>query len=517
MSKAASIAQVSAKGSFHLLWGLVISTIISAVGTIFIARLLGSDLYGLYAIALTSPNLITIFRDWGVPSAMIRYASQYRAEQRATEVRSIIMAGLVFEIAMGLALTVASLTLSNYLAINVFNRPTIAPLIQVASFSIFSTSLISAATAAFTGSDRMELNSIMIICQSVVKTALMIALVALGLGTSGAVIGFTISALIAGLIGMLFTWFIFKNLPRQDHFKLEIKAYITEMLKYGVPLSLSTIVAGSLAQYYAFLLPIFVLDNAVIGNYGIAQNFVVLISFFATPITTMLFPAFSKLDFQKDKETLKNVYQFSIKYASLLVVPVATLVMSLSDPAVSTIFGSTYEKASLFLALLAIMYLYPALGNLSAGNLLSSQGQTKLVLILALVTAAIGFPVGSILIPLFGVTGSIVGSLALYWVRKYYDLTVDWNASAKITLSSGITGALTYLIVAQLGFANWIRLIIGVIVFVLILIPTMLFTRAITKPDLVNLRIMIAGLGPLNKVIGKIFDVIEKIMTALKL
>jgi O-antigen/teichoic acid export membrane protein len=200
--------------------------------------------------------------------------------------------------------------------------------------------------------------------------------------------------------------------------------------------------------------------------------------------------------------------------------------MSLSDPAVSTIFGSTYETASLFLALLAIMYLYPALGNLSAGNLLSSQGQTKLVLILALVTAAIGFPVGSILIPLFGVTGSIVGSLtiglpslfiALYWVRKYYDLTVDWNASAKITLSSGITGALTYLIVAQLGFASWIRLIIGVIVFILILIPTMLFTRAITKPDLVNLRIMIAGLGPLNKVIGKIFDVIEKIMTALKL
>jgi stage V sporulation protein B len=526
MSKAASIAQVSAKGSFHVLWGLVISTVISSVGTIFIARLLGSDLYGLYAIALTAPNLITIFRDWGVPSAMIRYASQYKAEQRATEIRSIIMAGLIFEIAMGLTLTVVSLTLSDYLAINVFNRPTIAPLIQIASFSIFSTSLISAATAAFTGSDRMELNSIMVICQSTVKTALMIALVALGLGTSGAIIGFTISALIAGLIGMLFTWFIFKNLPKQGTLKLEIKAYITEMLKYGVPLSLSTIVAGSLAQYYAFLLPIFVLDNAVIGNYGIAQNFVVLISFFATPITTMLFPAFSKLDFQKDKETLKNVYQFSIKYASLLVLPVATLVMSLSDPAVSTIFGSTYGTASLFLAMLAIMYLYPALGNLSAGNLLSSQGQTKLVLILALVTAAIGFPVGSILIPLFGVIGSIIGSItiglpslfiALYWVKKYYDLTVDWGASAKITLSSGITGALTYLIVAQLGFASWIRLIIGVIVFVLILIPAMLLTRAITKPDLNNLRIMIAGLGPLSKIIGKIFNVIETIMTALKL
>jgi O-antigen/teichoic acid export membrane protein len=240
----------------------------------------------------------------------------------------------------------------------------------------------------------------------------------------------------------------------------------------------------------------------------------------------MLFPAFSKLDFQKDKEALKNVFQFSIKYASLLVVPVATLVMSLSDPAVSTIFGTTYGTASLFLALLAISYLYAALGNLSAGNLLSSQGETKLVLILALVTAAIGFPAGTVLIPLFGVIGLIIGSLtvgfpslfiALYWIKKHYNLTVDWNSSAKITLSSAITGGLTYLIVAQLGFASWIRLIIGVMVFVLILIPTMLFTRAITRSDLNNLRIMIAGLGPLGKLIGKIFNVIEKIMTALRL
>jgi hypothetical protein len=73
------------------------------------------------------------------------------------------------------------------------------------------------------------------------------------------------------------------------------------------------------------------------------------------------------------------------------------------------------------------------------------------------------------------------------------------------------------LIVAQLGFASWIRLIIGVMVFVPILIPTMIFTRAITRSDLNNLRVMIAGLGPLGKLIGKIFNVIEKIMTALKL
>jgi hypothetical protein len=69
MSKAGDIAKVSAKGGFNYLWGMVLSTVISAVGTIFIARLLGSDLYGLYVIVFTAPTLFAIFRDWGVNSA----------------------------------------------------------------------------------------------------------------------------------------------------------------------------------------------------------------------------------------------------------------------------------------------------------------------------------------------------------------------------------------------------------------------------------------------------------------
>ena len=68
MTKAAEVANVSTRGGFHLMWGLVISTVISSVATIFIARLLGSNLYGLYTIVLITPTLIGVFRDWGINS-----------------------------------------------------------------------------------------------------------------------------------------------------------------------------------------------------------------------------------------------------------------------------------------------------------------------------------------------------------------------------------------------------------------------------------------------------------------
>ena len=424
-----------------------------------------------------------------------------------------------------MGLSAISFVFSGYLATNIFHRPEITSLIQIASISILAGGLINAATAAFTGIEKMELNSIMLICQSIIKTAIMIILVILGLGTSGAVLGYTFAMIIAGLIGVALIWTQLKNLPKLSNGKLEIKAYIKSMLSYGAPLSLSAIIGGFQGQYYHFLLPIFyITDNTAIGNYGIASTFIVLISFFATPITTMLFPAFSKLNPQKDRETLLNVFQFSVKYASLFVVPVAALVMCLAEPAISTLFGETYSSAPLFLALLGISYLYTSFGNLSIGNFISSQGKTTFILYLTLIQAAIGFPVGYILIMQIGVLGLIITSLvtgiptaiiSLYWIKKHYGLTVDWRSSAKILLSSAIAAALTYVLILELGFSSLIRLLIGVVFFAFVFVVAVLVTRTLNKSDIDNLRGMVSGLGSIGKILNRVLNVIEKLIKTL--
>ena len=144
------MARVSAKGGFHLLWGLVLSTVISAVGTIIIARLLGSDNYGLYAIALAAPNLISIFRDWGINTAMIKYSAEYYSENNVAKIRSVFVSGTAFEIIVGVSLSVLSLIFSQILA-DFYGRPAIVQLIQIASLFILTGALLNTASAAFTG------------------------------------------------------------------------------------------------------------------------------------------------------------------------------------------------------------------------------------------------------------------------------------------------------------------------------------------------------------------------------
>ncbi len=520
MANASEMAKVSAKGGFHLLWGLVLSTVISSVGTILIAILLGADNMGLYTIAIAAPNLIATFRDWGITTAMVKYSAQYNHQNDTEKIRSILVSGLAFELILGLALTLFSIAISGFLA-TIFQRPEITQLIQITSLFILTGALVNTATAAFTGLERMHLNSIMLIIQSIVKTGLVIGLVILGLGTIGAVTGFSISILVAGITGILLVYTMYRSLPKSTDGKLPIIETIKTMLKYGFPISIGAIITGFLSQFYGYIMAIFVTENSLIGNYSVAQNFVVLITFFATPVTTMLLPAFSKLDYRKDAAVLKSVFQYSVKYAALIVVPVSVMIMALAQPAISTIFKADYAQAPLFLALLSITYLFSALGNLSIGNLINSQGDTKYNLKLAILICVIGFPLSFILTSQFGIIGLIVTTIivgvpSLLWsivfIKKRYGVSLDWVASAKILLSSGIAGVLTYIVVSWVPFSSPIQLIIGVVAFVFIFLFAIIVTRTINRNDIANVREILGGLGPLRKPLTIILNLIEKLM-----
>lgn len=522
LSKALEMAKVSARGGFNLFWGLAISTVISSLGVIIVARLLSPAEYGIVAIAIIVPNFLTLFRDWGMNSAIIKFTAEHKASQKKAYIKTVVAAGMAFELLLGMLLSAVSFIASDFLAINVFHRPEIAPLIQVASFNIFGTAMLTAAQSAFTGYEKLELHSITMMARTIIKTVSSPILVLLGFGGLGAVVGGTIAYIAAGILGLLILYkIIYRPLATRacvsSDRELGIRETMKKMLRYGLPLSISTILGGALTQFYSFLMAIYVVD-LLIGNYQVAINFSVLITFFSVPMTTVLFPAFSKLN-PNEGETIKNVFRFSVKYASLVVVPAAALVISLSEPAISTLFGEQYGYAPLYLALISVTYLYPALGNLSVGNLINSQGETTVTLKLTLLTAAIGFPLSVLLIPWAGIVGLIVTTLVagipsliigLLWVDKRFHATVDWVSSVRILAASALSATITYVVISQLSIISWIELIIGTATFAITYFISAPLIGAVTKVDIQNLNETSKGLGPLRQLLRLPLYIIEK-------
>lgn len=522
VSKAQNLAKISAKGVFNISWGLAASSIISAVGVMLVAGILSERDYGLVAIALVGPNFIAIFRDWGVDWATIKYTAQYRSENKQANVKSVLATLIIFELLLGFSLSVISFLLSGFLA-NILDRPNIVLLIQIASFTIFADALLKASQAAFTGYEKMEFHSISSIVYSSLKTSLMTLLVVLGFGTFGATIGLTIAYLFSGIIAISLLYFaIYKNLRRQKNNNVKIRATIKTLFRYGLPLSISAIITGSLAQFYNFLVAIYCTD-LIIGNYQVALNFAFIVTFFVMPVLTVLLPAFSKINSQEEQEMLGNVFQFSVKYASLLIVPVAFAIIALAKPSVAAIFGMKYSFSPLYLALYAVTFIYTGFGFLSIENLLKSQGKTDFNLKLTIITSAIGLTLNIVLIPSFGIVGLLITNIvsgvpsiiiALLWIKEKFKATIDWISSAKILLASTLAAIASFVVTSQLNLNKWLTLLIGALTFLIVYLTAAPLLGAVNKTDIHNFKGVLKGLGPLSPLFALPLLLIEKLTRA---
>ncbi len=518
MSKSLALGRVSAKGGANILWGLTLSSIISAIGVIAIAGILSEAEFGLVTKALIGPTIITFIRDLGIDQAIIKYTIQYRTENNTEKLKNIVTAGIVFEVILGIAFTALSLLMSGFTA-GVLEKPTIVPLIQIASFTILAGALLKAAQSVFIGYEKMQFHSVTLIVHSILKTGLMVILVTLRFGVYGAIIGNAISHLSAGLIGIALLYLIvIKNLQKQEG-QLQLVSTIKTMLKFGLPLSIAAMLVGVLSQVYSFLLAIYTTDQ-VYGNYQIALNFAILVSIFATSIATVMLPTFSKLKAHEDPKTVRSVFQYSIKYTSLLIVPLTFAVMVLSKSGVETLFQNKYEYTPFFLSLYVISFLYAAIGNLSAGSLIKSQGKTQVSMRITILTFIVGLVLGVVLIPQFGVLGLIATNLtagmpsliiALWWINKNYKATIDWNSSTKILIASAFSAILAYLILNQLNLPSWINLLLGAAVFLGTYMITAPLIGAIDYDDTKNLKDMLKSLGPLGPIVNPLLYPIEKI------
>ena len=523
MSKAIKMAKLSARGGLNLFLGVSISSIISAVGVILLMRLLTRPEYGLATIAMIPPTLIGLFRDWGVNSAMIKYVAQYRSENKTSEMRKVMASGLLFELALGILLSIISLSLASFLMTNVFHRPPDRKiLIEIASITIIAGSLVTASQSTFIGFERMEFNSLILICQSSLKSFLTTLLVILGYSSLGVVLGQTVTLIITGIIGIAIFYFMFfrKNHGTENN-GLELSRTIKTMFKYGLPLSVSTILSGFLLQFYSFMMVIYCSDSAI-GDFQAAVNFTVLISFFTIPIVTVLFPAFSKLKPEKEMETLRSVFQFSVKYAAMLTIPATVMIMALSKPLVFALVGTKWSDAPFFLTLYSISFLYSGLGNLSLANFLNGQGETRVTMKLALIRLGMGLPLSLTLIPLFGITGLIVTTLVagipslaigLWWIKRHFGATIDWASSTKIFLASVMAATVTYIVISQLNFQHWVELVTGGVTFLMVYLVTAPLIRAVNKNDINNLREMLSDLGPFSHLFNIPLNIIEKLLT----
>ncbi|MDG6934936.1 MAG: oligosaccharide flippase family protein, partial [Nitrososphaerota archaeon] len=144
------------KRMYYLFMGNVASTLILAVTAIAVGRLLGPGGYGLYTLALVMPGYVSSVGLLGLPFAATRFPAKYSAEGDRKRAVSYIHSLTFAEGLIGVVGSLALLPFVGFLAVRVFDRPSMAYLIPAALLSVLGQLLYQTATAGFQGLNRMD-------------------------------------------------------------------------------------------------------------------------------------------------------------------------------------------------------------------------------------------------------------------------------------------------------------------------------------------------------------------------
>jgi len=462
------IAESSARGGYYLFVGNTLSTIIMLAVSIIIARFLGPDNYALYSLVLSIPSLFIGLVDFGVTFAITRFTADFKAVGRTSDVKHVINSGIIFELVVGLIASIFCFVFSDFLATYLINAPDAGFYVKAASFLVLFQTLFNTLSFAFMGLDVMKNNAVMMLLRAIAKFLLSIFLLFLGFSVLGALLGHVLCYLVATGAGLtLLTYKLRKN---HDEPTATSWSIFKLMLKYGVPLYISSIMGLFLYQYQTILIA-YLTSKTAIGNFQVITLFSTAMAVLIYPLTA-LFPAFSKFD--KNSKQLNQFFRRSVKYTALLLVPASVAIAVMSKDLVFAFFGSDYALAPTFLAFFILTYVYSGFGTAVLGYLFNGLGKTDVTLKYVLVNLLVFVPLAPLFINSFGIMGLIAASFVsgfcsllygLLTAIKKFNVSVDFLSSTKIFLCSAISALLSLVFLIYSPFNNVINIIVGFTVF----------------------------------------------------
>ena len=509
------LVKTTTRGSLILLVGQISSTLILAVGILIVARILGPTSFGSLNKAQSVVQIAILLMNFGVQQAMVKYLAQFHHEGKDDFIRVFIEAGIIINLVISAIFTVLVYILSGFIANDVFNEPEQELFIKFLSLSIIGQSFSTLAQGITVGYERMELRSLISIAYSFIKSIISPILVYIGFGTLGAILGHTSPILLSGALGTVFIVIIYRSQKPEARPISHLQA-IRTILTYGFPLYLASLLSGLLPQIYTTLLGIWE-TNEKIGNYSVALNFSVLLSFVTLPISTTIFPLFSKL--KKDQNELGFLYRNGVKYSTLFGYPIIFTVLALADQIIQVLFKARYVYASYYLRIYMLSFLLIGFGSVCNNSLLSGQDRNDVNFKSTLGKFIVSLPLSYYAIQVYGVvgllyiffiTGAVNTGINLFYIRRIFGFKINLRFLAKMLVISLVSCFLVYEVFKVVSVNPWIELFAGGMLSVFIYFIGVLILKVFSKQDFTYFRELTQSFGLLSPVIRWLIDMLIK-------
>lgn len=369
---------------------------LSFVASVVLARILGAELRGVYALAILIPSTIYIFSTFGLTTAHIVFSGKYPEKRGAIAFQSFAHAGVMGALALvfyAYLLTAQPAWFQRFQVVGRFN-------LILASFLVFLNLAVINLRSGVLGANRILVINIGTMAMPLSKILLVGILVWwLGFGVTG------------GILAQLGCFvFMVIYMTSATVVKVPVRTwkpdfgFFKKSISFGVKIYLDHIawyVAHTIDRYMiAYLMPN---SDRALGHYAMAAQFSQMLWILPQSLQTVFLPHLSVT--QVDKPTL-TVKTARVLFLALLPI---FLVLTAASPLIRVILGHDYaESVAPFVLFLPGMFLFGS--TRSFDSFLTHSEKPMYAAVNSWIGALTNIGLNFYFIPRMGITGAALAS-----------------------------------------------------------------------------------------------------------
>ena len=371
---------------------------------ILLARLLGVDGYGLYAIALSVATVASAIAVFGLDAAMIRYVAVFGARGDAERLRGAVQIGFAIPMALSVVVALVLVMLAEPIARSVIGDAGLAPLLRVTALLVPALVLNSLLAATLQGLRHFS-RSVLAeqVLQPITRAALLVAFALTGLDPTMALVASLLSTVAVGVA--MVVW-----LRRALPVAASARRPVGEIIRFSLPVYFSNIINTFSGNLQTLLLGA-LSSVASAGIFAVANQVQLIGTLFRRRHRARHDAALRGAARQGGAPASRSSCTRRPRSGrSSLNIPF--FLVSIAFPeALLALFGSEFVDGTRALVILAWGAIVSAATGTS-GAMLDMTGHTAMKLINASVSVGLAIVLNLLLIPSLGVVGAAIAAVA---------------------------------------------------------------------------------------------------------
>ncbi len=431
----------TAKGGVVFTSSKVISAIVTLVLLIFLARVLKPADYGIYAIAIAFSTTLHAGGNFGMATAMRRRLPQLKDPR---EIFSVLGNAYLLSIVITAAIVIVGVAISGFLASYAYGNSSLTLPLELAALMILFSVMSNLSVSVLIGIGRVSDSAYSVIMYSVAQLALVVLLVELGFGVTGAMLGTLLGIAIGMAAAVLF-------IIRRIGLMLvrPSRKVMKELGRFTAPLVVSGIASNASMSVAVLVLGLFV-SSFVVGEYNAAYKLGSFAQVIIISIALMLLPMFSKaMSSESLSKKLGSMLNNSIYYTLLFLLPIVMYVITAAKPLIYLFFSSAYALTPMYFIIIVLGITIGIAGNYGI-NIIISQGDTKrttkyqLIVVatelLLLVALTPFIKVFGVLLSVFIIGPLVMDAIYVRALKRSFGISLRYRQLAGLVAASAILG-----------------------------------------------------------------------------